>query len=62
MPSITGLEANGPILPSPSTAVPFDTTPTRLLRAVKRAAFSGFSTIASHANATPGEYASERSR
>jgi len=29
-PSITGLAASGPILPSPSTAVPFDTTATRL--------------------------------
>jgi hypothetical protein len=44
MPSITGFEASGPMLPRPSTAVPFVTTPTRLLRAVKRAAFSEFST------------------
>ena len=62
LPSMTGFDASGPMLPRPSTAVPFVTTPTRLLRAVKRAAFSGFSTISSHANATPGEYASARSR
>ena len=34
LPSITGLPASGPMLPSPSTAVPLDTTPTRLPRAV----------------------------
>ncbi|SAL74895.1 hypothetical protein AWB69_09256 [Caballeronia udeis] len=62
LPSMTGFDASGPILPSPSTAVPFVTTPTRLLRAVKRAAFSGLATISSHAKATPGEYASARSR
>ena len=30
LPSITGLEANAPMLPNPSTAVPFVTTATRL--------------------------------
>ena len=34
LPSITGLEASGPILPSPSTAEPLETTATRLPRAV----------------------------
>ena len=34
LPSMTGLEASGPILPSPRTADPFDTTPTRFERAV----------------------------
>ena len=34
LPSITGFEASAPMLPSPSTAVPFDTTATRLPRVV----------------------------
>ena len=34
LPSITGLPASGPMLPSPSTAVPLVTTATRLPRAV----------------------------
>jgi hypothetical protein len=34
LPSITGLEASGPILPRPSTAVPLEMTATRLPRAV----------------------------
>ncbi len=34
LPSITGLEASAPMLPSPSTAVPLETTATRLLRVV----------------------------
>ncbi len=34
LPSITGLDASAPILPSPSTAVPLVTTATRLPRAV----------------------------
>ena len=34
LPSITGLDASGPILPSPSTALPLVTTATRLPRAV----------------------------
>ncbi|CUI65493.1 Uncharacterised protein [Achromobacter aegrifaciens] len=34
LPSITGLEANAPMLPRPSTAVPLVITPTRLPRAV----------------------------
>ena len=34
LPSITGFEASAPMLPSPSTAVPFVTTATRLPRVV----------------------------
>src|SRR5690606_41580184 len=34
LPSITGLDANGPISPRPRTAVPLDTTATRLARLV----------------------------
>ncbi|CFE03830.1 Uncharacterised protein [Bordetella pertussis] len=34
LPSITGLEASAPMLPSPSTAVPLVITPTRLPRPV----------------------------
>ena len=34
LPSITGLDAKGPILPKPSTAVPLLTTATKLPRAV----------------------------
>ncbi len=34
LPSITGLLANGPILPKPNTAVPLVTTPTKLAFAV----------------------------
>ena len=62
LPSITGLAASGPMLPRPSTAVPLLITATRLERAVYSAAVVGSSTIASQAAATPGEYASDRSR
>jgi hypothetical protein len=55
LPSITGLDASGPILPSPSTAVPLETTATRLARLVSVAASLGEATIASQAAATPGE-------
>ena len=55
LPSITGFDASGPILPSPSTAVPFDTTATRLPRIVSDAASAGSAAIARHAAATPGE-------
>ena len=54
LPSITGLPASGPILPSPSTAVPLVTTPTRFARAVSVAASAGSAAIASQATATPG--------
>jgi len=62
LPSITGLPASGPILPRPSTAVPLVITPTRLPRAVISLAMAGSAMIASQACATPGEYASDRSR
>jgi hypothetical protein len=62
LPSITGLAASGPIAPSPSTAVPLLITATRLPRAVSAEASFGSATIASQAAATPGEYASDRSR
>ena len=55
LPSITGLDANAPILPRPRTAEPLVTTPTRLPRAVYLAAFSGSSTISTQGSATPGE-------
>ena len=55
LPSITGLLANGPILPSPRTAVPLVTTPTKLAFAVYLTAFAGSATISSQAAATPGE-------
>jgi hypothetical protein len=55
LPSITGLPASAPMLPRPSTAVPFVMTATRLARAVYFAASPGFSWIAVHAYATPGE-------
>jgi hypothetical protein len=62
LPSITGLPASGPMLPSPSTAVPLVTTATRLPRAVYSQASSGDEAISRHGSATPGEYASDRSR
>ena len=55
LPSITGLPASAPMLPRPSTAVPLVITATRLPRAVSVAASCGFSWIAVHAYATPGE-------
>ena len=49
LPSITGLPASGPMSPSPSTAVPLVTTPTRLERLVYSAASVGSSAIARQA-------------
>jgi hypothetical protein len=46
LPSITGLPASGPMFPSPSTAVPLLTTPTRFAREVSRAAIDGSASIA----------------
>ena len=54
LPSITGLPASGPMLPSPSTAVPLDTTATRLPRLVNRKAASGSSAMTKQGSATPG--------
>ncbi len=53
-PSITGLEASGPIAPSPSTAVPLVMTATRLPRAVRLCAWAGSAAISWQAIATPG--------
>ena len=54
-PSITGFAARGPMFPSPSTAVPLETTATRFPRAVYLNTSSGFSAISRHGSATPGE-------
>jgi len=48
--------------PSPSTAEPFETTATRFPFAVYSKTRSGSAAISRHGAATPGEYASERSR
>ena len=53
-PSITGLPATAPILPSPKTAVPLEITATRLPFAVYLYAFSGEACISRHGTATPG--------
>ena len=50
------------MLPRPSTAVPLVTTATRLPRAVYSQASSGDDAISRQGSATPGEYASDRSR
>ena len=55
LPSITGLAASGPILPSPSTAVPFEITATRFPLAVYLYTSSVFSAMARQGAATPGE-------
>ena len=62
LPSMTGFPASAPISPRPSTAVPLEITATRLPRAVYSLALLGSAAISSQANATPGEYASDRSR
>ena len=55
LPSITGLLAKAPILPSPSTAVPLEITATRLPREVYLNTASGSAAISSQGAATPGE-------
>ena len=55
LPSITGLLAEGPMLPSPSTAVPLVMTATRLPFAVYLYTSSGLATMALQGSATPGE-------
>ena len=62
LPSMTGLEAWAPMSPSPRTAEPLEMTPTMLPFAVYSYASAGFSSISRHGAATPGEYASCRSR
>ena len=56
LPSITGIEAAGPMSPRPSTAVPSVTTATVLETQVYSWAASGSATIASQTRATPGVY------
>ena len=62
LPSITGLEASGPISPKPSTAVPLEITATRLPLVVYLYTFSLSFSISKQGSATPGEYANARSR
>ena len=54
LPSITGIAAAGPMWPSPSTAVPSETTATVLRLIVYWNALSSSSAIARHTRATPG--------
>ena len=54
LPSITGKPASAPMLPRPSTAVPFVTMATVLSRAVYSCAVCGSFWIARHTRATPG--------
>ncbi len=58
MPSITGIDATGPMFPSPSTRVPFVQIATLREIIVYRAASSGRAAIAVHTRATPGVYTS----
>ena len=61
LPSITGMEAFAPILPSPRTDVPSVTTATRFPLAVNDQSRLSSCCIALHASATPGVYAKLRS-
>ena len=61
LPSMTGRLASGPMLPSPSTAVPSVTTAIVLRLMVRRRASSGWAAMASQTRATPGVYAIDRS-
>ena len=61
LPSITGIAASGPMSPSPSTAVPSDTTATVLPLMVSAHALVRSPLIAIETRATPGVYAIERS-
>ena len=54
LPSMTGIAARGPMSPSPSTALPSETTATVLRLIVYWKALSGSSAIASQTRATPG--------
>jgi hypothetical protein len=54
LPSMTGIAASGPMSPSPSTAVPSDTTATVFALIVYLKAFWRFSAIAVQTRATPG--------
>ncbi len=54
LPSITGIAASGPMLPSPRTADPSLTTATELCLMVSVLALALSAAIASHTRATPG--------
>jgi hypothetical protein len=54
LPSITGMAAAGPMLPSPSTADPSVTTATVLRLMVSLRASSGLEAMARQTRATPG--------
>ncbi len=54
LPSMTGMAARGPMSPSPSTAVPSETTATALRLIVYWKALSGSSWMALETRATPG--------
>ncbi len=54
-PSMTGLDANGPMSPRPKTAVPLDMTATRFPLAVYLYALFGSFSISRQGSATPGE-------
>ena len=54
LPSMTGIAASGPMSPSPSTAVPSETTATVLRLIVYWKAFVRSAAIASQTRATPG--------
>ena len=54
LPSITGFPASAPIFPRPRTAVPFDTTATKLPFAVYLYASPGSFAISRQGSATPG--------
>ena len=55
LPSITGFDASGPILPKPRTAVPFEITATKFDLDVYLYTSSGLSLISKQGYATPGE-------
>ena len=59
LPSITGMPASGPMLPSPSTAEPSLTTATELCLMVSVLALLLSAAIAMQTRATPGVYAIE---
>ena len=54
-PSITGLDASGPISPNPKTAVPFDITATKFPLVVYLYTLSLSLAISKQGSATPGE-------
>ena len=54
LPSITGIDARGPMLPRPSTAEPSVTMATVFATHVYSSCSAGSAAIASHTRATPG--------